>query len=95
MGLKIAINNCYWSKIQGVSHLIIRVREYNVFLINLLIFMVKKQMKNDEMSPTVYIVNEQNITIEKTQFSLSGFFLLNIIEDKLHKFFEDKILLNG
>ena len=94
IGLKIAIDNCYWSKIQGVSHLIIRVKEYNVFLINLLIFIVKKQMKNDDMSPTVYIVNEDNIIIEKTQFSLSGFFLLNIIEEKFHRFFGDKMVLS-
>jgi hypothetical protein len=89
--LKIPIHHCYWTKHQGVSHLIIRIQEYNILSINLLIFMAKKQMKNDEISGNVYVVNYDNLIIEKLPVSLSGFFLLNILEEKFHKFFDDKI----
>ena len=83
--LEVPLKNIYWTTVGGVHHLIITNKD--VFMGQLLMFIVKKSTKSHEFSDVVYIVSQDYEIIDRWTFSLSGYFLMNRLEEKFHQFF--------
>jgi hypothetical protein len=83
--IMVAIGGCYYVKNKKNTCIFIKKRPSST--INLLIFIVKKYMKNDELDPIIYVFDDNNEIIETHQWTMAGYFIINQIEDQVHQIF--------
>ena len=85
--IKIIINigGCYYVKNKNYTGILIKNNDESI--INILIFIIKKSMKNDELDPIIYIFNDDYEIIDTYSWNMAGYFVINTIEDKIHRFF--------
>lgn len=95
ISLNVELNGLYFTKTKENSFLIIKTENNNsnfyTFKCHLLSFIIKKQLKNQEFHNNIYIIDENNQIINVLTQSMTGYFIIHIMEKKIHYFFNDLI----